>query len=434
MPHLIEELYALSGEKITDHFNYKKLDEVCRYFFEDGMIIRAHADVVDFANELNSKAGEDNGKILAYLDESRKIFEITDPVFISKSLHLARNFFSKDFIRATFFLHKLRPFTSLHRINSKYFTHKNTIQLFDRFATYNGSDPFKTPATLMVIPHLEHNIGAYFPENGMFDITESLVALCERMGAKFYFNESVEEIVLHSRKVKGIKLAGREFQAFDFVVSDLDIWYLYKNLLKSVPFPRKWFTHERSTSALIFYWGMETNSPGLSLHNILFAKDYKQEFNCLFNLKTMHPDPTVYIFISSKEVHTDAPEGCENWFVMVNTPENIGQEWDRLIAGARSTIEDKIKRILGIDVRKHRKFEYLLDPRGIETKTASYHGSLYGNSSNSVFSAFQRHPNFSKIRGLFFTGGSVHPGGGIPLCLSSAKIVSDMLPTIKNKL
>jgi len=206
---------------------------------------------------------------------------------------------------------------------------------------------------------------------------------------------------------------------------------LYRQLLKSQPFPDKWFRHERSTSALIFYWGMETMSAGLDLHNILFSNDYQQEFKCLFKLKTIYSDPTVYIFISSKIVKDDAPGGCENWFVMINTPENTGQDWDGMIADARSRIEDKIRRLTGIEVEKHRKFEFIIDPRSIEAMTASYRGSLYGNSSNSVWSAFQRHPNFSRIKGLYFTGGSVHPGGGIPLCLSSAKIVADMIPSLK---
>jgi phytoene desaturase len=305
------------------------------------------------------------------------------------------------------------------------------VRLFDRFATYNGSNPYKAPATLMVIPHLEHNAGAYFPEEGMYGIVRALTALCERMGVKFHFETPVEEILVDKGKINGIRVNNSELKDYEIVVSDIDIWYLYRHLLRSRPFPAKWFRHERSTSALVFYWGMETTSPALDLHNILYTDDYRLEFNSLFNLKTLYHDPTVYIFISSKVVRGDAPPGCENWFVMVNTPENTGQEWDRMIADVRLSIVDKIKKMTGIDVGKHRKFEYILDPRGIEERTASYRGSLYGNSSNSKWSAFRRHPNFSGIKGLYFTGGSVHPGGGIPLCLSSAKIVADMIPNLK---
>jgi phytoene desaturase len=431
LPQSISELFAISGQKMADHFDFTGLDEICRYFYDDGMVINGFADPSRFAAELHRKAGEDEAQVLAYLQESRTIYELTNPVFITKSLHRFKNYYSPEFLKAYFHLHRLRPFSTLHRINSRYFRHENTVRLFDRFATYNGSNPYKTPATLMVIPHLEHNLGAYFPVKGMYDIARSLAELAEKKGVNFHYNSRVDEISVKAGRVEGLRMNGDKLEVYNIIVSDLDIWYLYRHLLKSEPFPSKWFRHERSTSALIFYWGMQTVSTGLSLHNILFANDYQGEFDCLFNKKTISPDPTVYLFISSKVVRTDAPEGCENWFVMVNTPENCGQDWEKMIAGARTRIEEKILKFTGIEVGRFRKFEFILDPGGIEEKTASYHGSLYGNSSNSMWAAFQRHPNFSRIRGLYLAGGSVHPGGGIPLCLSSAKIVADMIPSVK---
>ena len=123
-----------------------------------------------------------------------------------------------------------------------------------------------------------------------------------------------------------------------------------------------------------------------------------------------------------------APENCENWFVMVNSPHDVGQDWDDLRAQCRSNIIKKLNRILKTDISDYIQTEEYLDPTTIDAKTASYTGSLYGTSSNSKFAAFLRHPNKSKdINGLYFVGGSVHPGGGIPLCLRSAKIVSDLI-------
>jgi len=432
LPGLITELFELAGEDAGSHFAFMKLPEICRYFYEDGKTVRGYENVDLFARELEDKMGELPKKVRAYLEESRKIYELTSPVFIGQSLHLFKNYLSADILKAIFNVHKIRPFDNLHKINSRFFNHPDTIQLFDRFATYNGSDPYRCPATLMVIPHLEHNTGAYFPAEGMYGIVRSLVSFCERMGVDFHYNSPVDEIMVRNDKVYGIRVNKSELIDYELVVSDIDIWYLYKNLLKSTTFPGKWFRHERSTSALIFYWGMETESPMLDLHNILFSGDYKQEFNCLFNMKTIYSDPTVYIFISSKVVQGDSPSGCENWFVMINTPENIGQDWDGMIADARCRIEEKIKKLTGIEVGKYRKFEFLLDPWGIEQRTASFRGSLYGNSSNSMWAAFRRHPNFSKIKGLYMTGGSVHPGGGIPLCLQSAKIVSEIITNSKN--
>jgi phytoene dehydrogenase-like protein len=154
----------------------------------------------------------------------------------------------------------------------------------------------------------------------------------------------------------------------------------------------------------------------------------------LFEYKRLHPDPTVYIYISSKVVAEDAPRGCENWYVMVNAPENIGQDWTLIRSQAREHILTKIRSMLGIDLRDSIEREQVIDPPAIEAYTSSYHGSLYGNSSNSRFAAFNRHPNFSrKYRNLFFTGGSVHPGGGIPLSIASARIVSEKIKQHEQK-
>jgi phytoene desaturase len=430
MPELIEELFEAAGEKAGENFGYSKLSNVCRYFYPDGMVINGYGDPVRFTEELSQKAGEDPAKVRDYLEESRFLFELTYPVFIRKSLHQWRNYFSPDFLKAYRKAWRIKPFTTLHKLHERYFKHRNTISLFDRFATYNGSNPYKTPATMMVIPHLEHNVGAYFPSQGMYSIATALYELALKLGVKFEFDCEVTGILTegNNSKVSGILTrSDGQRHGYKGIVTDLDIYYVYEKLLKPVKMPKKWFRHERSTSAMIFYWGMRLRSDMLDVHNILFATDYREEFRCLFDRKTFHEDPTVYLFISSKVVNEDAPEGCENWFVMVNTPAVGRQDWGNIVDDLRLKIEDKILNFTGIEVKSHRMFEYILDPAGIERKTGSYMGSLYGNSSNSMFAAFQRHPNFSPIRGLYHVGGSVHPGGGIPLCLASAKIVEDII-------
>jgi phytoene dehydrogenase-like protein len=138
----------------------------------------------------------------------------------------------------------------------------------------------------------------------------------------------------------------------------------------------------------------------------------------------MYEDPTIYIHITSKVEEKDAPTGSENWFVMVNAPINVGQNWDEILPQTRNRILNKISKHLNTSIEELIEVEEFSDPRKIESTYFGKQGSIYGNSSNSAFSAFYRHPNFSKkIKGLYFSGVTVHPGGGIPLALNSAKIV-----------
>lgn len=429
MPFLVDELFEIAGKHPKKFFNYTKLDVACHYFWEDGVNLRSYTNANTFAKEVENKLGVDQKILLNHLKDSAMLYEYTADLFMKKSLHKASTFLSKATLKALSKVHRFHLFDTMHGVNQKALQEPHLVQLFNRYATYNGSNPYKAPGILNIIPHLEHNQGAFFPHGGMHNITLSLVELAKSLDVEFHFNERVEKIEVQNKKAVGIWV-NKKFQAADVVVSNMDVVPTYRNLLKEQKAPEKILKQERSSSALIFYWGIKKEFPDLDVHNIFFAKDYDADFKALFEEKTLYHDPTVYVHISSKAEPNDAPVGCENWFVMINVPGNTGQNWDEWIAKARQTIVSKLSRLLNKDIESYIVSEDVLDPRLIEQRTSSYTGALYGASSNNRYAAFLRHPNFAQhIKALYFCGGSVHPGGGIPLCLLSAQIVSDLLPS-----
>ena len=442
LPEHVEELILKSGKKVEDYFSYKKLDTINKYFWEDGTKLEASADIEKFASQLEEKIGEPKENVLNFLKSSKEKYDLTADLFLTRSLHKAETFFNRTALKAVSQIWKLELFKTMNQANNSKFEKEKTVQLFNRYATYNGSSPYLAPALLNIIPHVEFNKGAFLPAGGMFDITKSLVQLGKDLGVEYHFDTKVEEIIIDKKqnKITGIKVkdsktlsAISENLDFDIAISNMDIVYTYKKLLPSQKTPEFLLQQQKSSSALIFYWGMNAEYKELDLHNVFFTKDYKKEFNALFNGKTLYEDPTIYIFISSKHIKTDAPKGCENWFVMINAPHNLNdgsQDWDSLIKKTKQDIIKKLERILMRNVEENIISESILDPRKIELRTSSLGGSLYGNSSNNRYAAFLRHANFSKIRGLYFCGGSVHPGGGIPLALSSAKIVGEMIEKV----
>jgi phytoene desaturase len=262
----------------------------------------------------------------------------------------------------------------------------------------------------------------------MICITNALYRLALKLGVEFSFGKSVQQIITEDNSVKGVMVDQVQHEAA-IVVSNMDIYFTYKTLLHDFTKAAKVKKQERSSSAFIFYWGMKKSFPMLDLHNIFFSNDYKKEFNAIFNTGLPFNDPTVYVNITNKlEPGKHAPIGKENWFVMVNVPANSGQDWNALEDFYRRAIINKLNKILGEEIEPCIEVSEVLTPITIESRTASYMGSLYGTSSNSKIAAFMRHPNDSKTTaGLYFVGGSVHPGGGIPLCLSSAAIVSNLI-------
>ena len=426
LPFLVDELFTLCGEDPRDHFNYLKKTEECRYFWDDGTRLTAHSDPAEFASEAERVLGEPAAHVRAHLDLARRQYEATKGLFLERSLHKASTYLRRDALPALAALPSLKLTQTMHAVHAQRFRSPKMVQLFDRFATYNGSTPYQAPGTLAMIPHLEFGFGTFVPYGGMVAITESLVGLAKRQGVQFHYGQRVERILVANRRATGLLVGGTELPA-DVVVSNMDVTPTYRRLLPDLKAPEKTLSQERSSSALIFYWGVRREFPELDLHNILFANDYEAEFRDLFERKTLHDDPTVYIHITSKDLEGEAPVGGENWFVMINAPADYGQDWASWRATARASVLAKIERALGIDVAPFIEVEEVLDPPTIQSRTGSDRGALYGASSNNAMAAFLRHPNFHRqIPNLFFVGGSAHPGGGIPLCLLSAKIAADL--------
>lgn len=422
LPELVDELEDYAGEKKSQQLPYKKLDIICKYFYQNGKTINAYTDPERFAQECKKQVGENPDRIRTHLKKVEILYKQTANIFLFNSLHRIKNYFRWEVLKAVLRFDRVNLFSTMHNENQKRFTTPEVIQLFDRYATYNGSSPFMAPATLNVIGHLENNIGAYFPTQGMYAIAEHLHQLAVSKGVDFQFNKLVKRIVIENKQAKAIE-TDSGIHTFDIICSDTDVSYLADNMLQH-PLEKRLKRMQPSSSALIFYWGVKKEFPELELHNIIFSNNYRSEFDAYFNKKTIYHDPSVYIFISSKMVKEDAPPGRENWFVMVNAPTTDGQNWDELIKETRKNIVKKINNRFNVKIENFIEYEEIGSPLTIEANTLSKGGALYGHSGNSKFATILRHPNFLRsIKNLYFVGGSVHPGGGIPLCLASAKIV-----------
>ena len=426
MPQLVDELFEINNLNPRDYFTYKKKKIHCKYFWDDKTKFTAYSNRKKFLKEVKNKFKVDESVVDKYLKKAKIKYDLTEKIFLRKSLHKLSSFLNIETIKALFNLNIFQINKTLNEVNSDELKNKYLIQIFDRYATYNGSSPYKTPGMMTLIQHLENHFGTFVPEGGMYEITNALFNLAKQIGVKFYFGCNVDEIIIDKKAAKKIRVNNNLIES-DIIISNVDVNFTYKKLLKQKLNHRS-LKNESSSSALIFYWGIKGTYEKLDLHNIFFSSNYKQEFNPIFEKKQIFDDPTVYVNISCKDVSTDAPKGSENWFVMINSPYNINQNWERQIQISRKKIINKLEKILGVEIEKNIVKEKVYSPIDLELNTNSFNGSLYGSSSNNIMSSFMRHPNFTKkIKNLFFCGGSVHPGGGIPLAILSSKIVSDLI-------
>ena len=424
MPKLIDELIKIGYKNPDKKFDYKKIDTTCSYFFDDGVVLNAYSENKRFIDEVANKLNVDSKITRKYLNYVAFLFKSTNKIFIEKSLHKLSTYLSFTTLFSFLKIPFLSIFKSMNKTNIQRLKNPKLVKIFNRYATYNGSNPFVAPGILNVISHLELNEGVFLPNKGMRSIVDCLYEICIKNGVVFKLGSKVDKIDFLDNIVNGV-YSNEEYYSADIIISNIDIHYVYNHLLNKPRYLNRYTKNNRSTSAIIFYWGIKRTFEKLSLHNILFARDYEMEFNEIKSSQNIQSDPTVYINITSKHIVTDAPKNSENWFVMINVSHNKGQNWELLVQNAREKIIKKVNSFLNTDIEKFIEYEKYMDPTSIELKTGSFQGSLYGSSSNDRMSAFLRHPNFTnKIKNLYFCGGTVHPGGGIPLALNSAKIVA----------
>lgn len=427
VPHHIDALFTLCGEDPRAHWRYQRLDPGFHYHFEDGTVVRTWADRNALADEFAARTGTERDRMIRFLDRSREKLEITQKVFLERSLHVPGNYLNASTLSGLLRFGRIEPLTSMARSNAALLRAPKAAAILNQFASYNGANPYQAPATLNLISYFELALGSFHAEGGMYAVARALEGLARRQGVQFHFDTPVERIAVEGGRARGVEVNG-VMERYDAVVSNADVLRTWRTLLKDHPAPRTSLAQPRSSSVIVFHWGVRRTHPSLGLHNMFMSGDARREYDRIFRDHTMHDDPSVYVHISSKLNPQDAPAGHENWFTMVSAPNNSGQDWDALVGRTREHVQAKLSRMLGTDIASAITCEAVTDPRTIEALTDSPQGAIYGNSVNGILATLLRHPNFTRrIDNLFFCGGSAHPGASIPLCLLSARITAELV-------
>ncbi|MBA2339935.1 MAG: phytoene desaturase, partial [Pyrinomonadaceae bacterium] len=365
-----------------------------------------------------------------FIADARRKYEVAERTFLSHSLNdlpkLLRPRYARD-------LAVLSSWRTLSAHNNSYFRSTYLRQLFNRFATYNGSSPYRTPATFALIPYVEFGLGAWCVRGGMYELPRQLARLCGELGVEINTGVEVEKILVANGRACGVRLMNGQEKRCDAVIANADAVTTYRDLIDSrarrIYTDKKLARIEPSCSGFVLLIGARARFPQLSHHNIFFSNDYRAEFRAIFDERRPADDPTIYVCDTSRTDDSQAPDGCENLFVLVNAPATSERTcWEREAEKYRGLIVRKLEEN-GLELLSDSiDYESRITPEDFRRKYNANQGSIYGVSSNSLLSAFLRPPNAARdIEGLYFAGGATHPGGGIPLVLLSGKMAADLL-------
>jgi phytoene desaturase len=430
MRHVLEELFEFTEKRIEDYLEIIPLEPICQYFWTDKTVFDASTDLQKTENEIFRLEPRDVEGFHKFLADAKRKYEVSEKTFLAHSLNDLPKLLRPKYLKDLLAISSMR---TLDAHVKSYFRSPKLQQLFNRFATYNGSSPFQTPATFALVPYVEFGLGAWYVRGGMYEIPQALEKLANECGVEIKTNCAVEKILIENKKAVGVRLENGEILRSDFVISNVDAIQTYRSLLDAKE--RKSFsdkkleTIEPSSSGFVLLLGISKKFPQLAHHNIFFSDDYEAEFDAIFKQLKPAINPTIYVCATSRTDETQSPKDCENLFVLVNVPyTSENTNWQTEAKSYQDLIVKKLESFGLKDLEKSIEFEQIITPEDFEKKYRANKGSIYGVSSNGIFSAFLRPPNRARdIENLYFVGGATHPGGGIPLVLLSGKFAADLI-------
>lgn len=407
---VFERLWGEAGARLDDDVALLPVSPITRYFWPDGSVLDADADPEAMLERVRAFAPGDVDAYRAFLRDAARLHDIVGGPFLYRARPGLRDLLSLPLAD----VRHIDAFRTMSAAIRSRFRDPRLIQLFERFATYNGSSPFQAPATLNVIAHVEMSLGAFYPRGGVFALARAFEALCRRKGVEIRYEAGVAEIASRDGRAIGVRLENGERLSADAVVCNADVAAARRELLPGGrPPPRL----EPSCSGLALLIGAPSATPALAHHNIFFCADYRAEFDAIFRARRPPDDPTLYVCITAKTDPGHAPAGMGNWFVLVNAPYvSDAFDWNRAGAAYVERVRGLLRaRVPGAGGLAP-VFERALTPADLQAAYGGNRGAIYGFSSNTPLAAFLRPANRAPdLRRLYFCGGSAHPGGGVPL-------------------
>jgi diapolycopene oxygenase len=429
LPHIFEDLFSHAGRDIYDYVKFTEVVPHWGNFFEDGTVIDLTPDTRLMEKELAKLPGDESRGFYKFMEYSRDLYQIMEEGYFPQGLETLGEIIHHYGIPRT--LTRFDMFRTMNQGVRRFIRNDKLVDILDYFIKYVGSSPYDAPALLNLIAYAQFGYGLWYVEGGMYNLARAIEDLARELDIKIHLNTEVKSIVAQGNRVTGVKdNKGKESSA-DIVVSNMEVVPAYRDLLsEDTEFHKKYDKFEPACSGFVLHLGVKTIYPELRHHNFFYSKNSRKHFDTIFHSRTLSQDPTIYLVAPCKTDPDQAPEGCEVIKILPHIPylkdENPFTQEE--YSAYRDIVLDKLERMGLKDLRKNVVCELQWTPEDILQRYYSHKGAIYGVLSDKRKNYGFKTPRKSeKYNNLYFVGGSVNPGGGMPMVVFSGKKAAEVI-------
>jgi diapolycopene oxygenase len=415
LPHIFERLFQRSGRRMADYIAIRPLRPHWRNFFEDGTVLNLVPEPEHMAEELR-KVGQDPQRFQAFLAYADRLYDLINAGYFERGLDTVGDF--RRFYGLLDFL-KFDLFRTMHGGVARFIDEPHVRDVLDYFIKYVGSSAYDAPAFMNCLPTIQFRYDLWYVDGGLYNIALGLRRLMDELGIAVRLNCEVTRLRTQGDRVTGVTTAdGKDLDA-GIVVSNMEVIPAHRQLLPPDKAAlRRLRRFEPACSGIILDLGLDIRYPQLAHHNFFFSGDQRKHFDAVFHKGVLSADPTIYLVAASKTDASVAPPGCDCLKILPHIPclDEAHPLTDAEYLAFKDRIIVKLERMGLTDLRKHIVFEHVWTPRDIQRQYYSNAGSIYGVVADKWKNfGFKAPKQDARYANLFFVGGSVNPGGGMPM-------------------
>jgi phytoene desaturase len=429
MPGIYKEVFDALEIPLFENDDVMPLKDLYKIFFDNNEALEFSPDEEKMKAQLERIEPGSFSMSRKYVSEGYKIFKLGMSRLIGRNFY---NFFQFATPGNVVLLYRLKTYISNWRYARRFFRSDHLMMAYTFQNIYVGQSPFNSPALFSMVPAAELTEGSFFPRGGMYSIVERLLKAAESNGIKIHYRKAVEKISVKGRKAEGIILEdGSEIRG-DVIVANADLPYVYRKLLPDRRKSERLDRMKYSCSAICYHWGLDKVYAQLAHHNVFLSDGFREGLDKIFIEGSVSSTPSFYVHAPCRTDLTAAPEGCDTLSFIVaagHLDKMKKQNWDELKKKTHEAIVTRLKKLGLDDIEEHIKFEICYTPESWESACNISRGSVFGSLAHNIFQMgyFRPHNQHGKYKNLYFTGGSTHPGNGIPNVLISSKLTAERI-------